>query len=190
MLQLKEKVIEILESTKFVVVTGGKESNLVALVRSEQLKLLFPSALNLVAIKFELDEESSPVSFTYNLIEQKWINPHKEMIPENERKFKLSKIYEIKRQIYEVTRIRNPDYIILEIPNNLKDQLTLDIIEAVKEMEEEIGKENFLFVHIENTPHLKPEEQEKEKIKGLEFLSATGIKPNLLIKEHEITWVH
>ncbi len=191
-----------MKETKFIIVTGGTDlkSNENTLKSSQLKEVLFKKNELIIIVKlaenlkgFEEEKElinNRPIILEHDLnvnewrktIAKKYFHKHKE------NSSTKGKIEEIKKQLIEIERIRQPDFMLIEIKNNLIDVKNFDLIQAVKELVQELGKERFTFIHIESTPHLNKTEKELEKNRGKQFLEITGIKPNIIVRDYELIW--
>jgi CTP synthase len=90
---------------------------------------------------------------------------------------------EIKRQIYEIARINNPDVLLVEIGGTTGDIESMPFLEAMRQMRMEMGKENVLFVHVTLVPTLKAvgEQKTKPTQHSVKELRGIGIQPDILI---------
>jgi CTP synthase len=90
---------------------------------------------------------------------------------------------EIKRQIYEIARINDPDVLIVEIGGTTGDIESMPFLEALRQMRMELGKGNVLFVHVTLVPTLKPvgEQKTKPTQHSVKELRGIGIQPDILV---------
>lgn len=90
---------------------------------------------------------------------------------------------EIKRQIYEIARINNPDVLIVEIGGTTGDIESMPFLEALRQMRRENGKENVLFVHVTLVPTLDAvgEQKTKPTQHSVKELRGIGIQPDIIV---------
>ncbi len=90
---------------------------------------------------------------------------------------------EIKRHVYEIARINNPDVLIVEIGGTIGDIESMPFLEAVRQMRRENGKENVLFIHVTLVPTLSAvgEQKTKPTQHSVKELRGIGIQPDILV---------
>ncbi|MDP6460050.1 MAG: CTP synthase, partial [Candidatus Hydrothermarchaeota archaeon] len=90
---------------------------------------------------------------------------------------------EIKRQIYEIARINNPDVLLVEIGGTTGDIESMPFLEAIRQMRMENGKENVLFIHVTLVPSLKAvgEQKTKPTQHSVKELRGIGIQPDIVV---------
>ncbi|MEE9594675.1 MAG: CTP synthase (glutamine hydrolyzing) [Candidatus Hydrothermarchaeales archaeon] len=90
---------------------------------------------------------------------------------------------EIKREIYDIARINNPDVLLVEIGGTTGDIEGMPFLEALRQMRMENGKENVLFVHVTLVPTLKAvgEQKTKPTQHSVKELRSLGIQPDIVI---------
>ena len=90
---------------------------------------------------------------------------------------------EIKRQIYEIARINNPDVLLVEIGGTTGDIESMPFLEAIRQMRMENGKENVLFIHVTLVPTLKAvgEQKTKPTQHSVKELRGIGIQPDIVV---------
>lgn len=94
---------------------------------------------------------------------------------------------EIKRQIYEIARINNPDVLLVEIGGTIGDIEGMPFLEALRQMRMENGKENVLFVHVTLVPTLQAvgEQKTKPTQHSVKELRGIGIQPDIIVCRSE-----
>jgi CTP synthase len=94
---------------------------------------------------------------------------------------------EIKRQIYEIARINNPDVLLVEIGGTIGDIEGMPFLEALRQMRMENGKENVLFVHVTLVPTLRAvgEQKTKPTQHSVKELRSIGIQPDIIVCRSE-----
>lgn len=90
---------------------------------------------------------------------------------------------EIKRQIYEIARINNPDVLLVEIGGTTGDIESMPFLEALRQMRMENGRENVLFVHVTLVPTLRAvgEQKTKPTQHSVKELRGIGIQPDIVV---------
>ena len=90
---------------------------------------------------------------------------------------------EIKKFIYSVGKKINADVVITEIGGTTGDIESLPFIEAIRQVSNEVGRENCLFVHVTLAPVIKSSGEMKTKPTqhSVKELQALGITPNLVV---------
>ncbi|WP_297471567.1 CTP synthase, partial [Acidithiobacillus sp.] len=61
---------------------------------------------------------------------------------------------EIKERIYRVARESHPDFVITEIGGTVGDIESLPFLEAIRQMKNDIGRENVIYIHVTLVPYL------------------------------------
>ena len=90
---------------------------------------------------------------------------------------------EIKRFIYNVGKKTNADVVITEIGGTIGDIESQPFIEAARQVQLEVGKENSLFIHVTLVPYLHGSEEHKTKPTqhSVKELQGMGVNPNIII---------
>ncbi|MDE7394918.1 MAG: CTP synthase, partial [Clostridiales bacterium] len=90
---------------------------------------------------------------------------------------------EIKKFIYSVGKKINADVVITEIGGTTGDIESLPFIEAIRQVSNEVGRENCLFVHVTLAPVIKSSGEMKTKPTqhSVKELQSLGITPNLVV---------
>ncbi|MFH1774874.1 MAG: CTP synthase [Methanobacteriota archaeon] len=90
---------------------------------------------------------------------------------------------EIKKKIYEIARINNPDILLVEIGGTVGDIESMPFLEAMRQMRMENGKENVLFVHVTLVPTLEAvgEQKTKPTQHSVKELRGIGIQPDIIV---------
>ncbi len=94
---------------------------------------------------------------------------------------------QIKSHIYKIGKKKQYDIIITEIGGSIGDIESLPFIEAIRQVQWEIGQENFLVIHLTLIPYLKATQELKTKPTqhSIRFLSGAGINPNIIVCRSE-----
>lgn len=90
---------------------------------------------------------------------------------------------EIKKFIYAVGKKINADVVITEIGGTVGDIESLPFIEAIRQVSNDVGRENCLFVHVTLAPALSSSGEVKTKPTqhSVKTLRSLGISPNLIV---------
>ncbi|MCH5161407.1 MAG: CTP synthase [Clostridiales bacterium] len=90
---------------------------------------------------------------------------------------------EIKRFIYSVGKKIGADVVITEIGGTVGDIESLPFIEAIRQVSNDVGRENCLFVHVTLAPTLTANGEVKTKPTqhSVKTLRSLGISPNLVV---------
>ncbi|MCS7280661.1 MAG: CTP synthase [Desulfobacterota bacterium] len=88
---------------------------------------------------------------------------------------------EIKRRILDVEE--NVDVLIVEIGGTVGDIESLPFLEAIRQLRNDLGKENTLFVHLTLVPYIKTADEMKTKPTqhSVKELREIGIQPDIII---------
>lgn len=90
---------------------------------------------------------------------------------------------EIKKFIYSVGKKIGADVVITEIGGTTGDIESLPFIEAIRQVSNEVGRENCLFIHVTLAPVLKSSGEMKTKPTqhSVKELRSLGISPNIIV---------
>lgn len=90
---------------------------------------------------------------------------------------------EIKKFIYSVGKKIAADVVITEIGGTVGDIESLPFIEAIRQVSNDVGRENCLFVHVTLAPTLSSNGEVKTKPTqhSVKTLRSLGIQPNLIV---------
>lgn len=89
---------------------------------------------------------------------------------------------EIKKYIYSVGKKIAADVVITEIGGTVGDIESLPFIEAIRQVSNDVGRENCLFVHVTLAPTLPSGEvKTKPTQHSVKTLRSLGISPNLIV---------
>ena len=90
---------------------------------------------------------------------------------------------QIKKFIYSVGKKIEADVVITEIGGTVGDIESLPFIEAIRQVSNDVGRENCLFVHVTLAPTLKSNGEVKTKPTqhSVKTLRSLGISPNLVV---------
>lgn len=91
---------------------------------------------------------------------------------------------EIKKNILAVSRMDNPpDIVITEIGGTVGDIESLPFLEAIRQMKDEVGEENILYIHVTLMPYLEVAGEQKTKPTqhSVKELNGIGINPDILV---------
>jgi|ERR1044071_6451959 CTP synthase len=90
---------------------------------------------------------------------------------------------EIKRKIYEVHSSLSKEILIVEIGGTVGDIESLSFLEACRQIKNEVGSENVVFIHVVYLPFLKTSREFKTKPAqhSVKQLLTCGIQPQIII---------
>ena len=90
---------------------------------------------------------------------------------------------QIKKFIYSVGKKIEADVVITEIGGTVGDIESLPFIEAIRQVSNDVGRENCLFVHVTLAPTLTSNGEVKTKPTqhSVKTLRSLGISPNLVV---------
>ena len=90
---------------------------------------------------------------------------------------------EIKRFIYRVGEKTNADVVITEIGGTIGDIEGQPFIEAIRQVGQEVGRENALYIHVTLVPYLKASGEHKSKPTqhSVKELQGMGISPAIIV---------
>ncbi len=89
---------------------------------------------------------------------------------------------EIKKFIYSVGKKSGADVVITEIGGTVGDIESLPFIEAIRQVSNDVGRENCLFVHVTLAPSLSSGEvKTKPTQHSVKTLRSLGVSPNLIV---------
>ncbi len=90
---------------------------------------------------------------------------------------------EIKSFIYNVGSHSNADVVITEIGGTVGDIESQPFLEAIRQVGQEVGQENSLFIHVTLVPYLKGSGEHKSKPTqhSVKELQSMGIKPDIIV---------
>ncbi|MBQ9673632.1 MAG: CTP synthase [Ruminococcus sp.] len=90
---------------------------------------------------------------------------------------------EIKRFIYQVGKNTDADVVITEIGGTVGDIESQPFLEAIRQVNLEVGKENSIFIHVCLVPYIAGSEEHKSKPTqhSVKELRALGINPDIIV---------
>ena len=90
---------------------------------------------------------------------------------------------EIKSFIYNVGQHAGADVVITEIGGTAGDIESQPFLEAIRQVSQEVGAENSLFIHVTLVPYLKSSGEHKSKPTqhSVKELQSMGIKPDIIV---------
>lgn len=90
---------------------------------------------------------------------------------------------EIKNFVYRVGKKTGADVVITEIGGTVGDIESQPFLEAIRQISQEVGKENCLFIHVTLVPYLKSAKEHKSKPTqhSVKELQKLGIMPDILV---------
>jgi CTP synthase len=90
---------------------------------------------------------------------------------------------EIKRRIREVAELSNAEVVIVEVGGTVGDIEGLPFLEAIRQMRNEEGRDNVLYVHVTFLPHIATTDELKTKPTqhSVNELRRIGIQPDIVL---------
>ncbi len=90
---------------------------------------------------------------------------------------------EIKRFIYSVGKKTDADVVITEIGGTIGDIESQPFLEAIRQVGQEVGQENRLYIHVTLVPYLKASGEHKSKPTqhSVKEMQSFGISPDIII---------
>lgn len=90
---------------------------------------------------------------------------------------------EIKNRIYRVSKERDIDVVITEIGGTVGDIESLPFLEAIRQIQYEVGRENVCFIHVTLVPYLGKAGELKTKPTqhSVKELRSIGIQPDIIV---------
>jgi len=90
---------------------------------------------------------------------------------------------EIKEKIYDLVKKENPDVALIEVGGTVGDMENELFIEALRQMDKEVGRENVLYIHLTYVPIPKSINEPKTKPtqQSIKLLNQRGIWPDIII---------
>lgn len=94
---------------------------------------------------------------------------------------------EIKERIFRVARESHPDFVITEIGGTVGDIESLPFLEAIRQMKNDIGRENVIYIHVTLVPYLRMSGELKTKPTqhSVKELRGIGIQPTIIVCRSE-----
>lgn len=90
---------------------------------------------------------------------------------------------EIKEFVYNVSKESDADVVITEIGGTIGDIESQPFLEAIRQIRNEVGKENCIFIHVTLVPYIKGSNEHKSKPTqhSVKELRAMGITPDIIV---------
>ncbi|MEG1710882.1 MAG: CTP synthase [Clostridia bacterium] len=90
---------------------------------------------------------------------------------------------EIKRFVFKVGQAADADMIITEVGGTTGDIESLPFIEAIRQVAQEVGRSNCLFIHVTLVPYLESSQEHKSKPTqhSVKELNSLGIFPDIIV---------
>lgn len=90
---------------------------------------------------------------------------------------------EIKNKVFEAAKTSNADVVITEIGGTVGDIESLPFLESIRQIRNELGKENVMFVHTTLIPYIFGSNELKTKPTqhSVSTLRSVGIQPDMLV---------
>lgn len=97
----------------------------------------------------------------------------------------------IKQRIHRVAAEGNPDVVIVEVGGTVGDIEGLPFLEAIRQMRNEVGRDNVYYIHVTFLPYIGSTGELKSKPTqhSVRELRSIGIQPDVIIcrSDHEVT---
>lgn len=98
---------------------------------------------------------------------------------------------EIKERIYRAARETNADVVITEIGGTVGDIESLPFLESIRQLKNDVGRENIMYIHVTLIPYLAAAGELKTKPTqhSVKELRSIGIQPNMIVcrTEHSLS---
>ncbi|QZT34196.1 CTP synthase [Caldalkalibacillus thermarum TA2.A1] len=98
---------------------------------------------------------------------------------------------EITDRVFKAGKVDNPDVVITEIGGTVGDIESLPFLEAIRQIKNDIGRENVLYIHCTLIPYLKASGELKTKPTqhSVKELRSIGIQPDIIVcrTEHKLS---
>ncbi|MDR2938921.1 MAG: CTP synthase, partial [Clostridiales bacterium] len=93
----------------------------------------------------------------------------------------------IKEKIYRAGKVSGSDIVITEIGGTVGDIESLPFIEAIRQVSQETGKDNVLYIHVTLVPYLRKSGEMKTKPTqhSVKELLSIGIQPDIIVCRSE-----
>ena len=89
----------------------------------------------------------------------------------------------IKNHIFEIVQEEKPDLVIIEIGGTVGDIENELFLEAMRQMKEDVGRDNIIYIHLTYVPipHGVDEQKSKPTQQNINLLRQKGIDPDIVI---------
>lgn len=90
---------------------------------------------------------------------------------------------EIKNRVYRVAREQNTDIVITEIGGTVGDIESTPFLEAIRQVQSEVGRENCMYIHLTLVPYIPTSGEQKTKPTqhSVKELLSLGIQPDVIV---------
>ena len=90
---------------------------------------------------------------------------------------------EIKERIFRAAKETNADIVITEIGGTVGDIESLPFLEAIRQLKNEVGRDNIMYIHVTLIPYLKASGELKTKPTqhSVKELRSIGIQPHVIV---------
>lgn len=94
---------------------------------------------------------------------------------------------EIKSRVYRVAKTEKTDVVITEIGGTVGDIESTPFLEAIRQVQTEVGKENCIYIHLTLVPYLSTSGEQKTKPTqhSVKELLSLGIQPDVIVLRTE-----
>ncbi len=95
---------------------------------------------------------------------------------------------EIKDRIFRAAEKTNADVVITEIGGTVGDIESLPFLEAIRQMKNDVGRDNVMYIHCTFVPYIKAAAEMKTKPTqhSVKELRSLGIQPNVIVVRTEM----
>ncbi len=95
---------------------------------------------------------------------------------------------EIKERIYRAAEKTNADVVITEVGGTVGDIESLPFLEAIRQMKNDVGRNNVMYIHCTLVPYIKAAGEMKTKPTqhSVKELRSLGIQPNVIVVRTEM----
>lgn len=90
---------------------------------------------------------------------------------------------EIKDRVFRAAKENNPDVLITEIGGTVGDIESLPFLEAIRQMKNDVGRENVMYIHVTLVPYIAAAGEVKTKPTqhSVKELRSLGIQPTMIV---------
>lgn len=94
---------------------------------------------------------------------------------------------EIKDRVLKLARVSNPDVVITEIGGTVGDIESLPFLEAIRQLKNDLGRDNVLYIHVTLVPYMSKAGELKTKPTqhSVKELRSIGIQPDIIVCRSE-----
>ncbi|MCH5184715.1 MAG: CTP synthase [Oscillospiraceae bacterium] len=95
---------------------------------------------------------------------------------------------EIKNRVYRVAKTESTDIVITEIGGTVGDIESTPFLEAIRQVSQEVGRENCMYIHLTLVPYIPTSGEHKSKPTqhSVKELLSLGIQPDVIVCRSEV----